>query len=183
MTDQALFNHGDGSSEPAHVEGYGPVPAELARRIALAAAGSDAQLFLRRLYADPQEGQLVAMESRRRLFADGLAELLVTRDQLCRTPWCDAPVRHSDHVVAVADGGMTSADNGQGLCQACNHAKQAAGWRARAGGGGAGAEVVTTTPTGHRYRSRPPELPGARPRTFSRAEDHFRRLIEQHVAA
>ena len=183
MTDQALFNHGDGSSEPAHVEGYGPIPAELARRIALAAASSDAQLWLRRLYADPQDGQLVAMESRRRLFADGLAELLITRDQTCRTPWCDAPVRHSDHVVAVADGGETSADNGQGLCQACNHAKQAAGWRARASGDGPGPEVETTTPTGHRYRSRPPELPGARPRTHSRAEDHFRRLIQQHTAA
>jgi hypothetical protein len=183
MTDQALFNHGEGSSEPAHVEGYGPVPADLARRIALAAATSDAQLWLRRLYADPQDGQLVAMESRRRLFADGLAELLITRDQSCRTPWCDAPVRHSDHVVAVADGGETSADNGQGLCQACNHAKQAAGWRAKASGGGAGTAVETITPTGHRYRSRPPELPGARPRPFSRAEDHLRRLIEQHAAA
>ena len=183
MTDQSLFNHGDGSSEPAHVEGYGPIPAELGRRIALAAATGDAQLWLRRLYADPQDGQLVAMESRRRLFADGLAEFLITRDQFCRTPWCDAPVRHSDHVVAVADGGRTSAGNGQGLCQACNHAKQAAGWRARAGGGGAGSEVETITPTGHTYRSQPPEPPGVRRRTGSLAEQHFQRIIAQHAAA
>ncbi|HET6561911.1 MAG TPA: DUF222 domain-containing protein [Marmoricola sp.] len=182
MTDQALFNHGDGSSEPAHAEGYGPIPADLARRIARSAA-EGAKLWLRRLYADPSNGQLVAMDSQRRLFADGLAEFLLTRDQFCRTPWCDAPVRHSDHVVAVADGGETSAANGQGLCEACNYAKQAAGWRARASGGGAGEQVETTTPTGHTYRGRPPDPPGAQRQALSLAEAHFRRLIEQHAAA
>ncbi len=122
------------------------------------------------------------MDSQRRFFADGLAEFLVTRDQLCRTPWCDAPVRHSDHVVAVAAGGETSADNGQGLCEACNYAKQAAGWRARASGG-AGLLVEITTPTGHTYRSRPPDPPGGRRRRGTVVEQHFRRLIEQHAAA
>jgi hypothetical protein len=195
MTDQALFRHGPGASGAAYVEGYGPVPADLARRIALAAAyggdgadgagrpGHDAGLWLRRLYADPETGRLVAMESQRRHFGEGLAAFLITRDQLCRTPWCDAPVRHSDHVVAASAGGDTSADNGQGLCEACNYAKQAAGWRARTGDGGAGDLVETTTPTGHRYRSRPPEPPGVRRRKGSVLEEHFRRIIDEHAAA
>jgi len=183
MTDQALFTHGSGASEPAHVEGYGPVPADLARRLALAGVSADAGLWLRRLYADPETGQLVAMESRRRAFADGLADFLVTRDQCCRTPWCSAPVRHSDHVVGVAAGGKTSAGNGQGLCEACNYAKQAAGWRASVGGGGTVDEVVTTTPTGHTYRSRPPEPPGVRRPRRSLVEQHFWRIIQQHAAA
>ena len=161
MTDQTLFNHGPGSSEPAHVAGFGTIPAELARRLAVAAADTTnhAKLWLKRLYTDPA-GQLVAMDSRQRCFDGGLAEFLVVRDQICRTPWCDAPVRHIDHVISVAAGGSTTATDGQGLCEACNHAKEAVGWRARPGPSGAGEFVETTTPTGHTYRSRPPDPPG-----------------------
>ena len=116
--------------------------------------------WLRRVWTRPGDGQLVAMESRRRMSPAGLRRLLGVRDQLCRTPWCGAPVRHIDHVVPVAEGGRTSAANGQGLCEACNYAKEAPGWRARPGPDGAGDEVTVETPTGHRYTSRPPPLPG-----------------------
>jgi hypothetical protein len=78
------------------------------------------------------------------------------RDQVCRTPWCDAPIRHTDHSEAVLEGGETSYANAQGLCQACNLAKQAPGWRARPGSAGS---VDTATPTGLRYRTVPPGLP------------------------
>ncbi len=74
-------------------------------------------------------------------------------------------MRHADHVVRAAAGGPTSAANGQGLCEACNYAREAPGWRALPGPDpelGAGQEVEVTTPTGHRYRSRPPPLPGGR---------------------
>jgi hypothetical protein len=131
MTDQTAFNHGPAAGEPAHVEGFGPLPAELARRLVLDSAASGAAHWLRRLYTSPKTGHLVAMESRSRCFDGGLAELLVLRDQTCRTPWCDAPVRHRDHVVPVEDGGRTTEVNGQGLCEACNHAKEAPGWQAR----------------------------------------------------
>jgi hypothetical protein len=168
MTDQALMNYGAEPHEPAHVDGYGPVPADLARRLAYTAA-SNAQLWLRRLFTSPQSGALVAMESRRRHFDDGLADVLIVRDRLCRTPWCGAPIKHKDHVLAVEHGGETSEANGQGLCEACNYAKQAVGWRARASGAGAGDEVEITTPTGHQYRSRPPALPRGRPASSRRA--------------
>jgi hypothetical protein len=174
MTDQALMNYGAAPDEPAHLENYGPVPADLARRIAKTGAGK-AGLWLRRLFTGPETGALVAMESRRRHFEDGLADILVVRDQVCRTPWCGAPIKHKDHVTAVEDGGETSESNGQGLCEACNYAKQAAGWRARTSGGGAGEEVEITTPTGHNYRSRPPCLPRGTPP--SRVEIEFTKVI------
>ncbi|WP_417235736.1 HNH endonuclease [Arthrobacter sp.] len=99
------------------------------------------------------------MDSRARFFPAGLARFIATRDQTCSTPWCDAPVRHNDHVVAWAAGGRTTAENAQGLCADCNYVKEAPGW---------GAETVpgtrhtrrTTTPTGHVYRSQSPPLPG-----------------------
>ncbi len=159
MTDQTFFNTGDDSDEPAHLVGAGTVPAELARRL-VRVADEKAAVWVRRLYADPR-GRLVAMESTSRRFHGALAEFLVIRDQVCRTPWCGAPVRHGDHVLPADLGGATTEANGQGLCAACNQAKEAPGWRAWADADlGAGAEVETITPTGHRYRSRAPDPPG-----------------------
>jgi hypothetical protein len=160
MTDQALFNTGEGAHEPAHVADFGPIPADLARRLLLA-CDARAHAWVRRIYADPDTGQLAAIDARRRFFDGAMRRLLVARDQWCRTPWCDAPIRHADHVVPVAGRGETDLDNGQGLCEACNQAKEAPGWRARPVGA-TGNEVETTTPTGHRYRSRPPDPPRTR---------------------
>jgi hypothetical protein len=181
MTDQTLWNYGNGSHEPALVQGFGPIPAELARRIARTAAGT-AGLWLRRLYTRTDTGRLVAMESRMRRFEGGLAEFLIVRDQICRTPWCDAPVRHSDHVISSQDGGATSEGNGQGLCEACNHAKTAIGWRASPGPAGSGDYVETITPTGHIYRSRAPDPPGSRSRDCPEC-DELNRRVELRVAS
>ena len=158
MTDQTLLGYGDGADEPAHVIGGGAIPADLARRMVLD-SGDDAAVFLRRLYTDPSTGQLAAMDSSARFFTANQRKFLVLRDQVCRTPWCDAPVRHADHVVSAVEGGQTVVDGGQGLCEACNYAKQAPGWQQAP----AGHSIVTTTPTGHRYVSEEPHPPGWRP--------------------
>ena len=155
MTDTALLG---GSDEPALLEGYGPVPAELAREIVAGAVTRDEQVWLRRLYTSPTTGELVAMDARSRVFLGSLNRFVRLRDQTCRTPWCDAPVRHVDHAREHAKGGPTSAGNAQSLCEACNHAKQAPGWRARPSPDADGHEIVTTLPTGHTYRSRAPAL-------------------------
>lgn len=129
--------------------------------------------WLRRLWVSPETGALVALESRRRVFTGSLRRFLVARDGVCRTPWCDAPVRHVDHVVPHAAGGPTSAANGPGLCARCNQAKEMPGWSARPATttpeGPARREraapdsahhVVLVTPTGHRHGSTaPPVLP------------------------
>ncbi|GAB2938357.1 hypothetical protein GCM10027047_38580 [Rhodococcus aerolatus] len=155
VSDATLLGAG---AEPAVVSGCGPVPAQVARELVADALDAEVPTWLRRLYADPA-GQLVALSTRQRFTADGLSALLRVRDQgLCRTPWCDAPARHDDHVVPHARGGRTDATGTQGLCEACNHAKEAAGWAARTVPGPRHT-VETTTPTGHRYRSRAPAPP------------------------
>lgn len=150
VSDAALLG---GTDVPAWLHGYGPLPAEAARRLA---AHPEARTEIRRLYARPETGELVAMESGSRCFRGGLAAMIELRDQVCRTPWCDAPIRHTDHVVAADHGGPTSYVNGQGLCEACNYARQAPGWTARPASDG---RVVTTTPTGLGYTTAPPGLP------------------------
>ncbi|MFF2823583.1 HNH endonuclease, partial [Arthrobacter koreensis] len=123
---------------------------------------------LRRLYLDPVSGELTAMESKARAFPAGLTRMIRTRDQTCRTPWCDAPIRHIDHIEPHAEGGRTSYANGQGLCEACNQAKEAPGWNSsstpvssRRNDVSPRHTVRTTTPTGHTYSSMAPPLPGA----------------------
>ena len=155
MTDHDLFGGGD---DPAHLTGFGQIPAELARELVAGACSRREAVWLHRLYAHPATGELVASDSRSRRFPHGLARLIRLRDQVCRTPWCEAPVRHTDHVVAHSEHGPTSLDNGQGLCEACNHAKQAHGWRARPSPTAGGHAVETVLPTGHRYVSYPPRI-------------------------
>jgi hypothetical protein len=153
VSDQVLWGQSD---DAGHVDGYGPVPADLARELA-----GTTGAWLRRLYATPETGRLVAMDSRARLMPDKLSQLIRLRDQRCRTPWCDAPIRPADHVESVTEGGETSEANGQGLCEACNYAKQAPGWRARPSPGPRH-HVETTTPTGHHYTSTAPPLARSR---------------------
>jgi hypothetical protein len=147
MTDTALLGHDD---TPAEVAGFGPVPAALARRLV---ADTAEEVWVRRLYTRPGTGRLVAMESRAREFPSLLRRFLIARDEVCRAPWCGAPIRHADHVVAHSDGGATSAVNGQGLCQRCNQVKETPGWTARPRPDGT---ITMTTPTGHRWTSPQP---------------------------
>lgn len=174
MTDRALLA---GDHEPAHLTGYGTVPAGWARDLL---RDTGAQVWVRRLYTHPETGELLGADARSRLFRGALRQVLIARDQWCRTPWCDGPVRNVDHVLAHAVGGGTSLVNGQGACVRCNQAKEAPGWSARAASPpGERHTVTTTTPTGHTYRSRAPALPGAphAPPRRSRLEIHFADLI------
>ncbi len=156
VSDQVLL--GDpGSDGAAEVEGYGPVPGELLRSWIADHVEDGIDVFVRRLYQTPASGELVAMDSRARLFPAKLAEFLRLRDQRCRTLYCDAPARDADHATAHADGGATSAANGQCLCEGCNIAKEALGWSARPRPGPRHT-VETTTPTGHTYASTAPRL-------------------------
>lgn len=204
MTDHTLLAHGD---EPAHLTGHGTVPPAWARDLiqraltGRAAApvradevpssstgpGSGTGVWLRRLFTDNAD-QLIAMDSRQRHAPPGLAHYITTRDAgICRTPWCDARIRHIDHITDHHTGGPTNEHNLQGLCERCNYTKIHSGWRASAttradparshapaagsappepGGPSqhharAGPEVSTRTPTGHTYHSSPPRLPRA----------------------
>jgi hypothetical protein len=130
--------------------------------IGSAVGEKDSRATLRRLYKHPRSGGLVAMESRARLFPKGLARFIDVRDDTCRTPYCDAPIRHHDHATAHHRSGPTSAVNGLGECERCNYTKEATGWTVTAACDDKGCHTAEfTTPTGAVHRSTAPALPGA----------------------
>ena len=171
-----------GDDTPAEVGGYGPIPAAVARGlVAVAVDDRRSRATLRRLYAHPRSGALVALESRARLFPRGLATFIGLRDRRCRTPYCDAPIRHSDHAQPHANAGPTSAVNGIGLCERCNYVKEAAGWRVVAGVDRSGTHTAEfTSPTGERYcSSAPPPGPTI---TVSELEVRIGVALARHAA-
>jgi 5-methylcytosine-specific restriction endonuclease McrA len=120
ITDITLLGYTD---TPAHIDGFGAVPAGVARQIIRDATDQE-RATLRKLWTSPKDGTLTQMESKSRIFPKALARYIRTRDQTCTTEYCDAPIRQIDHIHPYAAGGPTSATNGQGLCTACNQAKE-----------------------------------------------------------
>lgn len=117
----------------------------------------EAAAVFRRLYASPRPGELAAMESRARAFPVGLSRLIRLRDVTCRTPWCNAVIRHIDHVLPHHRGGPTSYENGQGLCVRCNLAKEHGTWEVTAVDDGTGdgrSDPANDTGTGGSTRHR-----------------------------
>ncbi|MBT2531506.1 DUF222 domain-containing protein [Arthrobacter sp. ISL-48] len=176
MTDRTLLQ---GDTEPARLPGYGIIPAEWARTAAFASPHANADgtdttndgdstgrggftTWLRRLYTAPATGELVAMDSRARIYPPGLRRFIQTRDDTCRTPYCDAPIRHLDHIIPWHRGGTTSLDNGAGLCETCNHTKETPGWTVKPRPGPRHT-IQITTPSDHKYQSTAPPLPGTLP--------------------
>ncbi len=136
---------------PAWALGHGPLPTGMVKHWL---ADPAAAKFFRRMYTRPVDGQLVALESSRRRFPEGLAKMLAIRDDTCATPWCNSPVQDTDHRRPWAQGGSTSWDNGTGLCKRCNQRKENRGWAYT----GTPDHLTVTTPTGHHYTvgTRPP---------------------------
>ncbi|WP_443623193.1 DUF222 domain-containing protein [Arthrobacter cavernae] len=159
MTDRTLFQ---GDSEPARLTGYGIVPAGWARSVLAerpAEPDQDFKVWVRRLYTAPGNSDLLATDSKARLFPRGMRRFIEARDDTCRTPYCDAPIRHIDHIVPWRSGGTTNLHNGAGLCEQCNHTKEISGWTVKPLPGNEHSLEIST-PTGHSYRSKAPPLPG-----------------------
>lgn len=138
---------------PGHLVGHGPIPADLARRLAGDAAW-------RRLVADPLSGALLDAAPRRYTPGRRLRRFLDLRDTGCTAPGCSVGTRDcdADHGLPFAVGGETVRANlslasrrhhtlhtvgGWGVCR--DEAAQATVW---------------TTPFGTPYaRPDPPVLP------------------------
>ncbi|GAA1120576.1 hypothetical protein GCM10009582_17260 [Arthrobacter flavus] len=153
------------STEAGPAGGTVTGPKDPAGHLATNPAHRAFDVWLRRLYTAPSTGELVAMDSTARFFTKAQRRFITARDDTCRTPYCDAPIRHFDHIIPWHRGGPTTITNGAGLCEACNHTKEQPGWRAQTTPGSPPRTrrrhtFSITTPTGHTYHSTAPPLPG-----------------------
>jgi hypothetical protein len=134
-----------GRSGSANLVGYGPLPLDLAREVVQTSRG---RRWWRRLFTAPS-GQLMSGDPTRRRFDGWLARLISLRDQTCRDPFSDAPIRDYDHIVRWADGGPTTYGNGRGSCTRGNLVREMPGWQVhRVDLANSGRHTVSvTTPT------------------------------------
>jgi Domain of unknown function (DUF222) len=157
-----LINPDDSSA--AVIPGYGPLPHELAWEILTTSQG---RKWWRRLFTAPtkdanRRGPIVGGDPTRRCFDGWLAKLIKLRDHTCRDPFCDAPIRHLDHITRHSDGGPTTLENGRGVCARGNLVREMPGWRIKlidCGFHTGPHKIIITTPTGHHYLSRAPDPP------------------------
>jgi hypothetical protein len=133
--------------QPAHLHGYGPMTAEVARRIA-------ANGTWRRLLTDPVTGALLDYGTTRYTPPADLVEHVNARDRSCRFPTCTHPAETCDfdHTTPASEGGPTSANNGGPLHRGHHVDKTHHGWRPEQPEPG---RFVWTAPTGHVYEVDP----------------------------
>jgi hypothetical protein len=129
--------------QPAHLQGYGPITADVARRIA-------ADGTWRRLLTDPVTGALLDYGTTRYTPPAGLVEHVNARDRSCRFPTCTHPAEtcDTDHTTPADAGGPTAADNLGPLHRGHHNDKTHHGWRLDQPEPG---RFVWTAPTGHVY--------------------------------
>jgi Domain of unknown function (DUF222) len=143
---------------PAQIAGHGPLPAQIARELLTTTAGKKS---LRRLVT--RDGIVIGGDSRRRAFDGALETFIRARDgNRCTAAYCDAPIRHIDHVKRYSDGGPTAFANGRGYCEFHNHAREPlqvarAGARPRPS-----RHTSTRPPAGPRPETSVPRAPGTR---------------------
>lgn len=136
------------TEEPAELDGYGPIDADTARRLAAHAPA------LERVLVHPETGAFLSYGRNRYRAPADLAGYLRIRDGHCRFPGCSRRAVRCDvdHGVARAHGGATADYNLAHLCRKHHRLKHNTGWQMSHEAGGV---IRWTSPAGHVLRTYP----------------------------
>jgi len=137
------------ADHPGHLEGYGPIDADLARTLA-----EDGDW--RRWVTDPVGGYLLD-DGTRRFPGARLSRFIRARDSRCSHPVCGVRGARldADHVPEFSRGGVTTASTLTVTCPKHNRRREAAGWRAEIGSFPdpfSGPDPTWVSPLGQEYR-------------------------------
>lgn len=118
----SLLGAGD---EPAMLDGYGPIPPSMARR--LIADGADS---FHRVLIDPRDGAPLEIGRTSYRIPRPLRQWLRLRDGKCPFPGCNNPSldNEADHLLAWADGGTTGIANLGQPCRKHHRLKHTSAW-------------------------------------------------------
>ena len=133
-------------SDPATVEGVGPIPIAKAREL----CGGDAGWM--RVLTHPGTGMVLSVGRTQYSPPASLKRLAKWRADRCMGPGCGMPASRCevDHTIAWEYGGDTALENLAPLCKGHHKVKHHGGWSLRQLPGSGGA-VEWTSPTGRRY--------------------------------
>jgi hypothetical protein len=147
------------TDEPAILDGYGPIPPSMARRLITEGAGS-----FYRVLTDPRDGAPLEIGRTSYRLTEAQRRWLRLRDGRCPFPGCN---NHSldndaDHLLAWADGGTTGISNLGQPCPRHHRLKHGSAWTPS--GASQDSPPGWTSPSGRHYPSEhqdwePPEWP------------------------
>ena len=108
---------------PAQLAGYGPIPAQIARELAM-----DGRW--KRFVTDPVTGSLLDFGRETYEPPQALVDFVIARDRICRFPGCRSSAARADidHSKPWEEGGKTSPDNLGLLCRRHHRMKTHGGW-------------------------------------------------------
>jgi hypothetical protein len=139
--------------QPGELDGYGPITAGMARRIA-----TDPTATWRRLLTD-DHGHVQAVGRRTYRPPADMAATVIARDQHCTFPGCRKKAQHADldHVDAYRPGDLTTTANLMALCRRHHRLKHTG--RRRVQRDDHTGITTWTDPHGRTHPSRPPDRP------------------------
>ena len=137
-------------NNPCELTGYGPIPADMARRIATNGTW-------RRLLTDPTSGTVLEAATTRHDPGAIVSETLLARHPVCAWPGCNRTSRECDrdHTTPFAQTGRTTLTGLVPYCEYHHVIKDTPAWRWTSTAHDDGS-VTLTAPTGHRYTTVPP---------------------------
>ncbi|MBT2531026.1 DUF222 domain-containing protein [Arthrobacter sp. ISL-48] len=114
------------TDEPATLDGYGPIPASMAR--ALVADGADS---FHRVLTDPRDGAPLEIGRTSYRIPTAMRQWLRLRDGKCPFPGCNnhSLDNEADHLLAWADGGTTGITNLGQPCHKHHRLKHTSAWK------------------------------------------------------
>ena len=113
------------TEEPAMLDGYGPIPPSMARRLVADGAGS-----FHRVLVDPRDGAPLEIGRTSYRLTKAMRQWLRLRDGRCPFPGCNNPSldNDADHLLAWADGGTTGITNLGQPCRKHHRLKHSSAW-------------------------------------------------------
>ncbi len=156
------------TDEPADLNGYGPIPASMARQLVADGASS-----FHRVLTDPRDGAPLEIGRDSYRIPAAMRQWLRMRDGKCSFPGCNIQSldNDTDHILAWADGGTTGISNLGQVCRKHHRLKHTSVWTPT--GATTDKPPGWTSPTGRHYQSEhrdweppqwPPQILGERKR-------------------